>query len=158
VIVLIIIGSIFIIVGLIGCVVPGVPGPPFSFLALVLLSAAKGWEPFSLNFLIIMALITIVVTALDYVVPAAGAKKFGASKYGFWGAVIGMLVGIIFFPPLGMIIGAFLGAITGELVMGKASYDALKAGWGVFVGVMFGMVLKLIASGVMTFYFIKALF
>jgi uncharacterized protein YqgC (DUF456 family) len=158
VIVLIIIGSIFIIVGLIGCVVPGVPGPPFSFLALVLISAAKGWEPFSLNFLIIMALITIVVTALDYVVPAAGAKKFGASKYGFWGAVLGMLVGIIFFPPLGMIIGAFLGAIIGEMVVGKPSQEALKAGWGVFVGIMFGMIIKLIASGVMTFYFIKALF
>lgn len=157
-IVLIIIGSIFIIVGLIGCVVPGVPGPPFSFLALVLISAAKGWEPFSLNFLIIMALITIVVTALDYVVPAAGAKKFGASKYGFWGAVLGMLVGIIFFPPLGMIIGAFLGAIIGEMVVGKPSQEALKAGWGVFVGIMFGMIIKLIASGVMTFYFIKALF
>ena len=157
-IVLIIIGSIFIIVGLIGCVVPGVPGPPFSFLALVLLSAAKGWEPFSLNFLIIMALITIVVTALDYVVPAAGAKKFGATRYGFWGAVLGMLVGIIFFPPLGMIIGAFLGAIIGEMVVGKPSQEALRAGWGVFVGIMFGMIIKLIASGVMTFYFIKALF
>ena len=157
-IVLIIIGSIFIIVGLIGCVVPGVPGPPFSFLALVLLSAAKGWEPFSLNFLIIMALITIVVTGLDYVVPAAGAKKFGATRYGFWGAVLGMLVGIIFFPPLGMIIGAFLGAIIGEMVVGKPSQEALRAGWGVFVGIMFGMIIKLIASGVMTFYFIKALF
>lgn len=157
-IVLIIIGFIFIIVGLIGCVVPGVPGPPFSFLALVLLSAAKRWEPFSLNFLIIMALVTIAVTALDYVVPAAGAKKFGASKYGFWGAVTGMLVGIIFFPPLGMIIGAFLGAIIGEMVVGKPSHEALKAGWGVFVGIMFGMIIKLIASGVMTFYFIKALF
>ncbi|NIM89801.1 MAG: DUF456 family protein [Candidatus Aminicenantes bacterium] len=157
-IVLIIIGFIFIIVGLIGCIVPGVPGPPFSFLALVLMSVAKGWEPFSLNFLIIMALITIVVTALDYVVPAAGAKKFGASRYGFWGAVIGMLVGIIFFPPLGMIIGAFLGAIIGEMVVGKTSPEALKAGWGVFVGIMFGMIIKLIASGVMTFYFIKALF
>jgi len=158
VIVLIIIGFVFLISGLVGCVVPGVPGPPFSFLALVLLSAAKRWEPFSLNFLIVMALLTIVVTALDYVVPAAGAKKFGASKYGFWGAVIGMLIGIIFFPPLGMIIGAFLGAIAGEMVIGKQSYDALKAGWGVFVGIMFGMILKLIASGVMTFYFIKALF
>jgi hypothetical protein len=105
-----------------------------------------------------MALLTIVVTVLDYVVPAAGAKKFGASKSGFWGAVIGMLVGIIFFPPLGIIIGAFLGAIVGEMIVGKQTHDAIKAGWGVFVGVMFGMLLKLIASGVMTFYFVKGLF
>ncbi len=105
-----------------------------------------------------MAALTIVVTALDYIVPAAGAKKFGASRYGFWGAVIGMLFGLIYAPPLGMIIGAFLGAILGEILKGKAGLEALRAGWGVFIGVMVGMILKLIASGIMTFYFIKALF
>ena len=156
--ILIIIGFIFVIIGLIGCVIPGVPGPPFNFLALVLLSIAKHGEPFSLNFLILMAALTIVVTALDYVVPTAGAKKFGASKLGFWGAILGMLIGIIFFPPLGMIIGAFIGAVVGEMLIGKPSYDALKAGWGVFMGVMLGILLKLIASGIMTFYFVKALF
>ena len=155
---LIILGAICLFVGIIGCVIPGIAGPPFSFLALILLSIAKGWEPFSAQFLIVMALVTIVVTALDYIVPAAGAKKFGASKAGFWGAVIGLFGGLILFPPFGMIIGAFLGAIIGELTVGKEGSQALKAGWGVFMGVIFGMLLKLIASGIMTFYFIKALF
>ena len=91
-IVLIIIGFILLLVGLIGCVVPGIAGPPFSFLALILLSIAKRWEPFSPGFLIGMAVLTIVVTALDYIVPAAGAKKFGASRYGFWGAIFGMIL------------------------------------------------------------------
>jgi uncharacterized protein YqgC (DUF456 family) len=157
-IVLIILGIICLIIGIIGCVIPGIAGPPFSFLALILLSISKGWEPFSAKFLIVMGVITIVVTALDYIVPAAGAKKFGASKAGFWGAVLGLFGGLILFPPFGMIIGAFLGAIIGELTVGKEGNQALKAGWGVFVGVMFGMLLKLIASGIMTFYFIKALF
>ena len=157
-IVLIILAFICLIIGIIGCVVPGLAGPPFSFLALILLSIAKRWEPFSPTFLIVMAAVTIIVTALDYIVPAAGAKKYGASKFGFWGAIIGMIVGIIYFPPLGMIIGAFIGAFVGELLIGKQSSAALKAGWGVFIGVMFGILLKLIASGVMTFYFIKALF
>ncbi len=157
-IVLIILGVVCLIIGIIGCVVPGLAGPPFSFLALILLSIAKRWEPFSPTFLIAMAAVTIIVTALDYIVPAAGAKKYGASKFGFWGAVIGMIVGIIYLPPLGMIIGAFIGAFVGELLIGKQSSAALKAGWGVFIGVMFGILLKLIASGVMTFYFIKALF
>jgi uncharacterized protein YqgC (DUF456 family) len=157
-IILIILGVICLIIGIIGCVVPGLAGPPFSFLALILLSIAKRWEPFSPTFLIVMAAMTIIVTALDYIVPAAGAKKYGASKFGFWGAVIGMIVGIIYIPPLGMIIGAFIGAFVGELLIGKQSSAALKAGWGVFVGVMVGILLKLIASGVMTFYFIKALF
>lgn len=157
-IVLIILGCIFIIVGIIGCIIPGVAGPPFSFLALILLSIAKKWEPFSVPFLILMAVLTIVITGLDYIIPAAGAKKFGASRYGFWGAVIGMIIGIIYVPPFGLIIGAFIGAFVGELLIGKQSYDALKAGWGVFMGVMLGILLKLIASGIMTFYFVKALF
>ncbi len=157
-VVLIILGVICLIIGIIGCVVPGLAGPPFSFLALILLSIAKRWEPFSPTFLIIMAAVTIIVTALDYIVPAAGAKKYGASKFGFWGAIIGMIIGIIYLPPFGMIIGAFIGAFVGELLIGKQSSAALKAGWGVFVGVMIGILLKLIASGVMTFYFIKALF
>ncbi len=157
-IVLIILGVICLLIGIIGCVIPGIAGPPFSFLALILLSIARRWEPFSVQFLIIMAVITLVVTALDYVVPAAGAKRFGASRAGFWGAIIGLFGGIVFFPPFGMIIGAFLGAITGELIVGKEGSQALKAGWGVFMGVMFGMLLKLITSGIMTFYFIKALF
>ncbi len=157
-IILIIIGFILIIIGIIGCIVPGIPGPPISFLALIFLSIAKHWEPFSVTFLMAMAGLTIVVTVLDYIVPAAGAKKFGASKYGFWGSIIGMILGIIYAPPLGMIIGAFIGAFIGELLVGKRSLDAIKAGWGVFAGVMVGTILKLIVSGVMTFYFIKALF
>lgn len=155
--ILITLGVIFLIIGILGCVIPGLAGPPFSFLALILLSIAKGWETFSAPFLIAMAVITIGVTALDYIVPAAGAKKFGASKAGFWGAVVGLFGGLILFPPFGMIFGAFLGAVIGELMVGKEGRQALKAGWGVFAGVMVGMLLKLIASGIMTFYFLKAL-
>ena len=157
-IVLIILGVICLIVGIVGCIVPGIAGPPFSYASLILLSIAKRWEPFSAKFLIIMAAITVIVTTLDYLLPAAGAKKYGASRFGFWGAIVGMILGILFIPPLGMIIGTFIGAIAGELLKGKQSYEALKAGWGVFVGVMFGVLLKLIATGIMTFYFIRALF
>jgi uncharacterized protein YqgC (DUF456 family) len=145
-------------VGLAGCVIPGVAGPPFSFLGLILLSLAKHWEPFSPGFLLAMASLTILVTALDYIVPAVGARKFGAGKAGFWGAVAGMILGLLFMPPLGLILGAFLGAIVGEMLAGKQTQEALRAGWGVFMGVMTGMLLKLAASGIMTFFFIKALF
>ena len=157
-IVLIILGVLCLVIGIVGCVMPALAGPPFSFLALILLSIAKGGEPFSAQFLVAMAVITIFVMAMDYVVPAVGAKKFGASKAGFWGAVFGLFGGLILFPPFGMIIGAFLGAIIGELSVGKKGSEALRAGWGVFVGVMFGIFLKLASSGLMTFYFIKALF
>ena len=155
---LIVLGIIFILIGIIGCIIPGVAGPPFSFLALICLSIVKKWEPFSVELLIILGVLTIAVQAMDYLLPALGAKKFGATKFGFWGAIIGMILGILFIPPLGIIIGAFLGAIFGEVLAGKNASKALKAGWGVFVGVMVGMLLKLILAGTMTFYFFKALF
>lgn len=146
-----------IIVGLIGCVVPGIAGPPFSFLGLILLSIARKWELFSSDFLILMAVLAAFTTAMDYIFPAIGARKFGSSRSGFWGAIIGLFIGMLTFPPFGIIIGAFLGAIVGEVSSGKQIDKALRAGWGVFVGILMGMVLKLVVSGIMTFYFIKAL-
>lgn len=157
-IVLIILGFILIIVGLVGSVAPGLAGPPFSFAALILLSIAKHWEPFSAQFLVVMGGLTGLALVLDYILPALGARRYGASKYGFWGAGVGMIIGIFFIPPWGMIIGAFLGAVAGELIVQDQAQKALRAGWGVFVGFMLGTLFKLILSGVMAFYFIKGLF
>ena len=156
--VLIIVGLLLALIGLVGCVLPGIPGPPLSFLALIILCYAKHWEPFSSTFLIVMAGVTILMTMLDYVVPAAGAKKYGASKLGVWGSIVGMLLGLFFFPPWGMLIGAFLGALGGELVVGKEGKKALRAGWGVFLGNMAGIVLKLAFCGVMLFLYVKEMF
>lgn len=157
-IVLILLGSILIIVGIVGSVAPGLAGPPFSFLALILLSIAKHWEPFSAQFLVVMGVLTVLALGLDYVLPALGARRYGASKYGFWGAALGMIIGIFVIPPWGMIIGAFLGAVAGELIVQEQTQKALRAGWGVFVGFMLGTLYKLVLSGVMAFYFIKGLF
>ena len=157
-IVLIILGLLFALIGLVGCILPVIPGPPLSFFALIILSYAKNWEPFSSIFLIIMAGLTIVVTILDYVVPASGAKKYGASRLGVWGSIIGMLFGLFFFPPWGMLIGAIGGALAGELAGGKEGKKALRAGWGVFVGNMVSIGLKLAFSGVILFFYVKEMF
>jgi len=157
-VVLIVLGFLVALIGLVGCILPVLPGPPLSFLALIILSLAKHWQPFSTTFLLIMAALTVLVTVLDYVVPALGAKRYGASKVGVWGSVIGMFVGIIFFPPWGMLIGALAGAIVGELLTGKQGSKAFRAGWGVFVGNIVGVGLKLAASGIMLFYYVKEMF
>ena len=157
-IVLIILGFIVLIAGLVGCIVPALPGPPLSFVALILLEIATHGEAFTTNELIFWGVVTVVVTVLDYIIPVIGAQKYGATKSGIWGSIIGMLIGIIFFPPFGMLIGAFLGAVGGEILIGKNNPEALKAGWGVFIGTMLGVGIKLAASGVMSFYFIKTLF
>jgi len=154
-IVLIILGFLLALIGLIGCIVPFIPGPPLSFFALIVISYAKNWEPFSATFLIIMAGFTLLATVLDYVVPAIGAKRYGASKLGVWGSIIGMLIGFFIFPPWGMLIGAIIGALAGELAGGKKGKKALRAGWGVFVGNIMGIGLKLAFSGAMLFFYIK---
>jgi uncharacterized protein YqgC (DUF456 family) len=105
VIILVVLGLLLALAGLIGCLLPVVPGPPLSFLALLLISLAKNWEPFSVPFLIVMGCLTAAVAIMDYLIPIKGAQKYGASRYGIWGSVMGMLVGIFFFPPLGMILG-----------------------------------------------------
>ena len=155
---LIAMGFLVSIFGLIGCIIPALPGTPLNFLALIFISIAKDWEPYSASFLVIMAGVAIVVSILDNIIPSWGAKKYGAEKRSVWLALIGTTVGILFFPPWGIFIGAFAGALLGELLHGKDTNTALRAGWGVFVGTFMGIGIKLVASGVMFFYFLKEVF
>jgi len=157
-IVLILLGLLFALVGIAGSILPIIPGPPLSFLALIILSLAKNWEPFSSTFLIIMGCLMILLSILDYVLPAGGAKMYGASRFGVWGSIIGMLIGLFFFPPWGMFIGAIGGAITAELIAGQKGKNALRAGWGVFLGNMLIIALKLAFSAVILFFYVKGLF
>jgi uncharacterized protein len=153
----IIIGSIFVLLGIAGCVLPILPGPVLSFLGLLLLALLKQFSPpLTPTLIMIMALLALVVTVGDYVIPLWGAKRYGATKWGIWGSVIGMAIGI-FFSPFGMLLGAFIGAVTVEWLVQKERGKALKAGWGVFIGSLAGMALKLGVSGMMAYYFIRGL-
>ncbi|WP_167606971.1 DUF456 domain-containing protein [Maribellus sediminis] len=154
--VLIGLGVLFMISGILGCVLPVIPGPPLNYLGLLLLHFTERYQ-FSTRFLVIWGIITAVVYALDYVIPAWGTKRFGGSKRGVWGSVIGLVIGLFFFPPFGIIIGPFLGAVIGELTSGKDSGVAIKSGFGSFIGFLVGTLLKLITSGMMTWYFFKEL-
>jgi hypothetical protein len=155
--ILITLGIILMISGIMGCVLPVLPGPPLSYVGLLLLHFTSSHR-FSTRFLIIWAAVTVVVYALDYIIPAMGTKKFGGSKWGVWGSMIGLIVGLFFFPPFGIIAGPFAGAVIGELSSGKDSAAALKSGFGSFAGFMAGTLLKLITSGLMAWHFGKELF
>jgi uncharacterized protein YqgC (DUF456 family) len=156
-IVLIILGFIVLIAGLVGCVLPILPGPPLAYLALILLSIARGWETFTPTVLIVLGAAAATVTVMDYLMPLITSKWKGASKAGIWGSIVGMIVGMVFFPPFGVIIGTFAGAVLGELLFSNRPEGALKAGWGVFLGTMLGFGLKLAVSGVIAVYFLRAL-
>ena len=167
-VILIILGAICLLLGLIGCVAPVLPGVPLSYLGLLLLHWTDRAQ-FSWQFLTIWAVVVIVIQLLDYFIPAWGTKKFGGSKYGVWGSTIGLFVGL-FMGPWGIIVGPFVGAVLGELLyFNRHPQDrieqaentnfnrALRAGFGSFIGLLTGTILKLICCGMMVFYFVKEL-
>jgi len=153
---LLIVGILLLLVGMLGCVLPGIPGPPLSFIGLLLIE----WklQSSSATFLIIFGVLTVIVTVLDYLIPIWGAKIYGATKYGIWGSIIGMLAGT-FLTPIGMMAGLLAGAIIGDMYGGRNIQDAFKSGIGTFLGTIAGMSIKLLLSVAMTFWvFYKIIF
>ena len=150
-------GIVLILLGVAGAIIPILPGPPLSYIGIILLHLTTKYQ-FTSKFLIIWAVLTIGVYILDYFIPIWGTKKFGGSKRGVWGSIIGLIIGIFFFPPIGIIVGPFIGAVLGELSIGKNSKDALKSGLGSFIGFLTGTLLKLIFSGMMAWYFFVKIF
>ena len=143
-ILLLILGFACIITGLIGSFLPVLPGPSVSWVGLALLYFTKA-VPANYWVLGIALLITIVISVLDYVIPAKGTKRFGGSSYGIWGTNIGLIVGILAPVPFGFIIGPFVGALIGELIYDFKDHNrALKAAAGSFVGFLASSFMKFV--------------
>ena len=153
--ILLVLGILFMLIGIIGCLVPVLPGPPLSFLGLIFLHLTR-FGQFSASTLVILGSISVIVTLLDYIVPVWGTKKFGGSKYGTKGATVGLIVGF-FLGPMGIVLGPLIGAFIGEMIFKDDLSYAFKAGFGSLLGFLASIGLKLAASFVMTFYFVKEL-
>lgn len=147
------------VVGIIGSVAPGLPGPPLSWFGLLILyiwgNGTNGaGEPISTTVLLVWLGIVIVISVLDYIVPAYFTKLTGGSKYGGYGAMAGLFLGLIY-PPVGMIAGSLVGAFVAELLFaGKDAGTSFKSAFGAFLGFLFGTGAKLICSAVMMFYIV----
>ncbi|MCR5050949.1 MAG: DUF456 domain-containing protein [Paludibacteraceae bacterium] len=152
---LLIIAGLCMLIGLIGCIVPGLPGAPIAYAGLWIAQASERVD-FGWKMLLIWGIVTLIVSVLDYVVPAWGTKKFGGTRWGVWGSTIGVFVGL-FFGAIGVIVGPLAGAIVGELLGGKEVEEALRAGWGSFIGLLCGTILKLICCGLMAVELIQAI-
>lgn len=147
----IILGAAFIVAGLIGAFLPVVPGLPFSYIGLLILQLL--YTPFSISFMLVWLVIVILLGfVLDNVIPAWATKKSGGSAYGIAGSVIGLVAGL-FFPPLGFVVGPLLGAFIGEIIAGQKSDRALKSALGAFGGFMAVTGLKVMAAGIIAFYY-----
>ena len=145
-ILLLLLGLFFIILGIIGSFIPVLPGPITSWIGLLLIHLTNV-IPYNWTFILTTFTIALFVYILDYIIPALGTKKFGGSKYGIIGTTIGLIVGLIFLGPFGIIIGPFIGALTGELIYdNQNSNRALKAAFGSLIGFLFSTGLKFIVS------------
>ena len=144
--VLLLLGFVLMIVGVLGSFLPVLPGPPISWVGLLLLYLTKA-VPVSYTVLGITLVIAIAVGILDYIIPAKGTKRFGGSKYGIWGTNIGLVVGILAPIPFGFIIGPFVGAFVGELINDSTdSKKAFKAATGSFIGFLASTFMKFLVS------------
>lgn len=154
---LIAISAFIILVGVIGVIVPILPGVPLSWLGLFIYAYFTHFTTISLRVTIILLVLTVVVTILEFLLPILGAKQHRASKYGLWGAALGMLVGPFVLGPVGIILGPFLGAILGESYAGK-NEQSLQSGIGVFIGFMLSMGAKFIVALVILGFFVASFF
>lgn len=155
--IILIVSSILMLLGLAGSILPILPGPPLSFIGLFLLALLKHFSPpLTPTLVIVFAIVTILVIVMDYIFPLLGAKRYGSSKWGILGSTLGMVIGI-FFSPLAMVLGALIGAVVAEWLVGKKKGEALRAGWGVVMGTLLATILRLGVSGIMIYYFVLAL-
>ncbi|MCO5233501.1 MAG: DUF456 domain-containing protein [Chitinophagales bacterium] len=155
-------GIILLIIGYVSCILPPLPGPPVAYLSLVLLHITISNIKYPTYILVALGISCILVTILDNFVAIWGTHKFGGTKAGVRGSVIGMLIGIFILTPfmgfMSVIVGPILGAIVGELISGQNLQVAFKSGMGSFIGFFLGLGMKLIVTTIIAFYFFKEIF
>ena len=159
--VLIIASILLVLIGLVGAIVPGIAGPPFSFLGVLALSFVDGIN-YSTEFLLVMGILGAVIFVLDYVVPIWGTKTMGGTPAGVRGSTIGLILGLlltIVFPIgfIAILLGPFIGAYIGEKNAGTDDHLAWRSAIGSFVGFLTGTFIKVVYSVVCIFYVIKDL-
>jgi uncharacterized protein YqgC (DUF456 family) len=140
------------LVGLLGVFLPVIPGVMIAYAGLLLYAAVDGFQLFSPWVVILLGVLAVAGSLLDNLAGVYGAKKFGATKWGVWGAVAGLLLGL-FFGPFGIIIGPLFGALAGEMLGGREASAAARAGVGTLVGFLGGVFIKLLLVLIFILFF-----
>jgi len=137
-----VLAALIVIAGLVGTVVPALPGVPLIFVGLALAAWSTGFETVGWGTLGVLALLTAIAVIIDIMSAAFGAKRLGASPRAFWGATLGAIVGM-FFGLVGILLGPFIGAVAAELSGGSGAHQAGRSGYGVWIGLVLGTAAKL---------------
>ena len=136
-----VVAVVFIALGIAGLVIPALPGPILIFVGLFVAAWAENFEYVGAFMLVLLAMFAALAYALDFVAAALGARRYGASAGAAIGALVGALVGIFFGLP-GLILGPFIGAVLGQLSAAPELRQAVRAGWGAWVGLVIGIAAK----------------
>jgi uncharacterized protein YqgC (DUF456 family) len=146
------------IVGIIGTFVPALPGIPVIWAAMLVYGLVERFREITPTFLVITFLVVAGCQVAEQYARAWGARKYGAGKAGAWGAVVGSIAGL-FFMPIGLVVGPFLGAMLFELIAGRTTREAVLAGWGGLVGVLGSVAVNVVVGIGLTLAFVfKVLF
>jgi len=144
---------ILFIAGIIGTILPFLPGPALIYGGMLLYGFMTGFATLDAYFFLLQGLVLVLIFLIDYLASAIGTRRFGGSKQAAWGAVSGMIFGVIVFGPLGIALGPFLGAVGAELIRGISMNQALHTGLGTLIGILGGTILKIGIEILMIIYF-----
>lgn len=144
--------AILMLVGILGSFLPMLPGIPLSWLGLLLLHFVSV-VPMNYTFLGVTLLVTIIIFALQYAIPALGTKYLGGSKQGMFGATIGLFAGIFIPIPFAILIAPFVGAYLGEILNKADSRTALKAASGSFIGLLASTFMEFVVTAIFLLLF-----
>ena len=137
-----------IIGGLIGSVIPALPGLPMIFSGIWLTAAVDGYRHLGLWWLLIIGGLGTAGVVIEFIASTLGAKRVGASRLALWGASLGTLAGMFLGIP-GLLLGPFIGALLGELASGTSVLRSAHVGVGTWIGLLFGTLMKLVISFMM---------
>ena len=153
----IIIASIFFIIGMLGTFLPILPGAPLLFLGMLIYGFFESFTNLTWQFYLGQGILMAFVFGIDYLAGIWGVKKYGGSKSAVWGSIIGAFLGLFMMGPLGIIVGPFVGAVTGDFIFRKDINRAIRSGIGTLIGFLSGALLKITIQTLMIIWFFSVL-
>ena len=152
---MIVFGALSLAAGAVASIAFVLPGPPLVFLSLVLISAATGRDA-NVAFLVTMGIIATGISVTNHLIPTL-RNSLGEARPAILGCLAGMFFGMGFIPPFGLVIGAFAGAVVGDLVFDRNRKLAMAVDWGPFLGSSLGVTLNLCYAGISGYFFVRSI-